>query len=220
LPITRKTEIKKKTAAEIRGQITLAEKYANVSSEAFEAMLRLIYYNDENIEMLHACQLYLFAHDYNLVKLSLLIEKIIGGGEVTSHTVLPLLDVAYNPLMEENRELQSKLKDIGMKFVVQNIDKMDFAPLQYMSPVIGTQILQQIQSVLSPNWRSMDVNIAKSKGSPQEFEDTSDSDVVKSKSDPKIKNKGSESSRKPKSKPITGKKDQPPSSALAKKKKT
>jgi len=145
-----------KKASEFRGQvIILDEKYSNISPDAFESMLRLIYYNDENIEMLHACQLYLFAHDYNLVKLSLLIEKIISGGEVTCKTVLPLLDVAYNPLMEQNKELQPMLKEIGMKFVVQNIEKMDFGPLQHMSPVIGTQILQHIQSVFSRDWRSM-----------------------------------------------------------------
>jgi len=209
-----------KKASEFRGQvIILDEKYSNISPDAFESMLRLIYYNDENIEMLHACQLYLFAHDYNLVKLSLLIEKIISGGEVSCKTVLPLLDVAYNPLMEQNKELQPMLKEIGMKFVVQNIEKMDFGPLQHMSPVIGTQILQHIQSVFSRDWRSMDLNIAKSKGSQQEIEETSDSDILKSKSDPKLKNKGSESARKPKSKqPTSGKKEQPPT--LNKKKKT
>jgi len=136
------------------GQITL-EKYPNVSAQAFESMLRLMYYSNEDFEMHHACQMYLFAREYNLVKLSLLIEKIVSCGEVSAITVLPLLDVAYNPLMAENPELQTRLKDNGMNYVIQNVDKIDFAPLQNMPALIGTQILQQLQQVLASNWRNM-----------------------------------------------------------------
>jgi len=89
---------------------------------------------------------------------------------VTATTALALLDVAYNPLMADN-PLQRKLKDGGMKFVIQHVDKVDFLPLQYMSPLIGTQILQQLQQVLAPNWRSMVLSSPRSNNSesPRKF---------------------------------------------------
>jgi len=152
------------------GPVYLDEKYANISPGAIEAMFRLFYYAEQEMEVLHACQLFVFARDFNLVRLSMVIEKIISSGEVTATTALALLDVAYNPLMAEN-PLQKRLKDGGMKFVIQNVDKIDFLPLQNMSPLIGTQILQQLQQVLAPNWRSMVLSSPRSNGSesPRKF---------------------------------------------------
>jgi len=105
--------------------------------------------------LLYACQLFLFAHDFNLGKLSVLIEQIISTREASVTNVLALLDVAYNPLMESNPDLQRKLKETGIRYVIQNVDKIDFVPLQNMSPLIGAQILVQLQQVLASNWRTM-----------------------------------------------------------------
>jgi len=137
------------------GPIVLDEKYYNISPQAFEAMLRLMYYSEQDMDLLYSCQLFLFAHDFNLIKLSALIEKIISTREASVTNVLALLDVAYNPLMASNPDLQRKLKEAGIRFVIQNVDKIDFVPLQNMSPLIGTQILVQLQQVLAGNWRTM-----------------------------------------------------------------
>uniref|UniRef100_A0A6B2L3Q2 BTB domain-containing protein n=1 Tax=Arcella intermedia TaxID=1963864 RepID=A0A6B2L3Q2_9EUKA len=137
------------------GFISLDEKHSEVSAPAFEALLRLLYYSDEELDMVHACQLYMFSRDYNLVRLSLLIEKVISNGEIAVNNVIPVLGVAFNYLMNENPELQNKLKDQGMKFVVQHVDKVDFYPLGKMASVIATQILQQVQQVLTPSWKTL-----------------------------------------------------------------
>jgi len=42
------------------------------------------------------------------------LEKVIGGQDITVETVLNVLDVAYNPLMEENPTLQKSLMEQGM----------------------------------------------------------------------------------------------------------
>ena len=74
-----------------------------------------------------------------------MLEKVIGGQEITIGTVLNVLDVAYNPLMEENPTLQKSLMEQGLNFTVTNIDKINFENLQAMPPVIAMHILVTLQ---------------------------------------------------------------------------
>jgi len=63
-----------------------------------------------------------------------------------------VLDVAYNPLLEENPALQKNLMEEGLNFAVANVDKINFEPLQTLPPIIATHILQALQRKIGKNW--------------------------------------------------------------------
>jgi len=132
--------------------LTLDSKYARITPGAFHAMLRYFYYSDTNITMLHATELVDFVKDYHLDKLYRVLEKVIGGQDITIETVLNVLDVAYNPLLEENPSLQKNLQEEGLNFAVNHVDRINFEPLQSMPPIIATHILQALQRRIGKNW--------------------------------------------------------------------
>jgi len=118
-------------------------------------MLRFLYYSETGIDILSACELVPFAKDFKLVKLCLTLEKIVGGQGVSVPSCLPVLHVAYNPLMVENTPLQQKLKQEGLDFAVTNMDKIDFKPLEFMNPQISSHILQRLQQTIGNKWSSL-----------------------------------------------------------------
>jgi hypothetical protein len=100
--------------------------------------------------MLVSC--FLFSREMKLTKLSHTIEIVLNQKDFSLHSLLPILDVAFSPLMSTNQELQKQLQTNGLRFAVENIDKIDFASLQFMSPVIGMYILKLLQQGLSESW--------------------------------------------------------------------
>lgn len=62
-------------------------------------MLKFVYYGDEAVGMQHATELVSFAKDYRLNAFYKVLENVVGGQEVSTATVLSVLDVAYHPLM-------------------------------------------------------------------------------------------------------------------------
>jgi len=139
----------------VKKGITLDSKYLRVSPSAFHAMLKFFYYSDSAISLLNATVLVDFAKDFHLERLYKILEKVIGGQDIGIETVLSVLDVAYNPLMEENPSLQKNLKEEGLNYAVNNLEKINFNPLQAMPPIIATHIIQAIQSRIGKNWKAI-----------------------------------------------------------------
>jgi len=135
--------------------VYLEDKYGRIQHKAFDGMLRFLYYGEVSIDMLSACELVPFVKDFKLQKLCTLLEKIVGGQDVSTPTCLPVLHVAYNPLMGENPSLQQKLKQEGLDYAVTNMDKIDFKPLEFMSPQISSHILQRLQQTIGNKWTSL-----------------------------------------------------------------
>jgi len=132
--------------------LSLHQKYCTISSGAFDSMFRFFYYGFKNFDILHACQLFLFAREMRLDKLSIAIEFALSKKDFNQQSILPILDVAFNPLLNSNPDLQKQLQENGLKYAVQNVDKIDFGVLMYMSPIVGMNILISIQHVLGNNW--------------------------------------------------------------------
>jgi len=130
----------------------LDQKYGNISSGAFDSMFRFFYYGFKQFDILHACQLFLFSREMHLDKLSIAIELALSKKDFNHLSILPILDVAFNPLLNSNPELQKTLQDNGLKFAVQNVEKIDFGVLMYMTPLVGMHILISIQHVLGTNF--------------------------------------------------------------------
>jgi len=104
------------------------------------------------MDIIHACQLFLFAREMKLDRLSMAIQSVLSHSDFSLHSILHILDVSFSPLMEINPELQRQLQDNGLRYALQNIDKIDFLPLRTMSPVIGMQLLILLQRILADNW--------------------------------------------------------------------
>jgi len=131
---------------------TLDAKYNNITPEALDSMFRFFYYHETKMDILHACQLFLFCKEMKLGKLSHTIEIVLNQKEFNLNSILPILDVAFSPLMNTNPELQKQLQHNGLRFAVENINKIEFIELQKMNPLIGMNILQLLQKGLSESW--------------------------------------------------------------------
>jgi len=132
--------------------LSLDPRYGNITAEAFDSMFRFFYYNEHHMDIIHACQLFLFAREMKLDKLSIVIQNVLRDSDFSLHSILHILDVAFSPLMEINPELQRQLQENGLRFALQNVDKIDFLPLRLMSPLIGMQLLILLQRALGENW--------------------------------------------------------------------
>jgi hypothetical protein len=115
-------------------------------------MFRFFYYNEQHIDIIFACQLFSFARDMKLDKLSVAIQSVLSHSDFSLNSILHILDVSFSPKMEINPELQRQLQDNGLRYALQNIDKIDFLPLRMMTPVIGMQLLILLQKALGDNW--------------------------------------------------------------------
>jgi len=131
---------------------TLDPKYGNITVQAFDSMFRFFYYGVQHFDILHACQLFQFAKDMNLYKLSQTIEQVLSRKEFSEFSIIPLLDVAFNPLLNSNQDLQRQLQEDGLRYAVKHSDKIDFTLLQYLSPCVGMNILLLLQQTLRNNW--------------------------------------------------------------------
>jgi len=127
-------------------------RYGNITTDAFDSMFRFFYYNEQHMDIIHACQLFLFAREMKLEKLTLTIQNVLSHSDFSLHSILHILEVSFSPLMDINPELQRQLQDNGLRYALQNIDKIDFLPLRTMSPTIGMQLLILLQRILADSW--------------------------------------------------------------------
>jgi hypothetical protein len=129
------------------------ERYKNFSAEAFNAMLKYIYYGEENIDPLPATELIGFCKEFGLPDLLNVCEEIIRKG-IATNTVLAILAVAYT--MPEKPDLQKELKTNCLEFIVRNLPKIVLEPLYKMAPQIGADILVAIQKEIGHRWVIVD----------------------------------------------------------------
>lgn len=137
--------------------------YPRLTAEAFESLLKFIYYSEKNISLLHATQIYLFAKDYKLNVLLSTLDNVMGTAEVDVPSVLFMLQIAFLE-MNDKKELQQSLKSKGLQFVVMHLDRIDFKPLDGMAPIIGTSIVESVQAAVRKhhqNWELMKAHFNK-----------------------------------------------------------
>jgi len=132
--------------------LTLDQRYCNITRDAFDSMFRFFYYSFHSFDVLHACQLFVFARDMKLTKLSHCIESVLSKRDFSIQSILPILDVAYSPLLNSNPDLQKQLQENGLQYAIHHIDKIDFSSLVQMTPLIGTNVLLLLQQCLSDHW--------------------------------------------------------------------
>jgi len=102
---------------------------SNISASTFRFLLQFLYYGDEDIEPLPACELVGFARQYEINDLVRLCENKIRNS-VNIDTVLGILEVAYQPEMVAKPDLVEELKQKTFPFVLENFNAIDFTPLK------------------------------------------------------------------------------------------
>jgi hypothetical protein len=102
---------------------------SNISPSSFRFLLQFLYYGDDEIEPLPACELVGFARQYEINDLVRLCENKIRNS-VNIDTVLGILEVAYQPEMVAKPDLVEELKQKTFPFVLENFNAIDFTPLK------------------------------------------------------------------------------------------
>jgi len=100
-----------------------------ITASSFRFLLQFLYYGEDNIEPLPACELVGFARMYELGDLVTLCENKIRNS-VNIDTVLGILEVAYQPEMVAKPDLVEELKQKTFPFVLENFNAIDFTPLK------------------------------------------------------------------------------------------
>jgi len=134
---------------------SLDPKYSNITAHAFDSMFRYFYYGSHQLDVIDACQLFVFAREMNLDKLTYLIEAVLARKEFSLVSIISILDIAFSPLLSSSPDLQNQLQDNGIRYAVTNIDKIDFSSLMQRSPLIGMNILTLLQQALGQSWASI-----------------------------------------------------------------
>lgn len=102
---------------------------SGISASSFRFLLQFLYYGDDDIEPLPACELVGFARNYEINDLVRLCENKIRNS-VNITTVLGILEVAYQPEMVAKPDLVEELKQKTFPFVLENFNAIDFTPLK------------------------------------------------------------------------------------------
>eukprot|EP01121_Diplochlamys_sp_Union-15-3_P012477 TRINITY_DN3740_c0_g2_i1.p1 TRINITY_DN3740_c0_g2~~TRINITY_DN3740_c0_g2_i1.p1 ORF type:complete len:352 (-),score=81.54 TRINITY_DN3740_c0_g2_i1:113-1168(-) len=100
----------------------------NLSSDAFQSFLRWTYFSDGDVAPLSATQLIEFSKAFGLSALRKLCEDKVSTN-ISSHTVLPILNVAYSA-MEDNPSLKQELISSSLDFVAGHLKEIDLSSLQ------------------------------------------------------------------------------------------
>ena len=125
-----------------------------ISLSGFRSMLKFLYYGDDNIEPLPACELVGFARNYGLHDLLTLCENKIRNS-IAKETVVEILEVAYQPEMAQKQELVEELKSKTFPFIAENFSTIDLSPLRNRmngkTVMIAADLLLYLQDVHTNN---------------------------------------------------------------------
>lgn len=114
-----------------------------LSPEAFKSVLKFLYYGDDEIQTLPACELITFTRKYKLPSLLQICEDIIRHG-VSVESVVQILAVSYLP--DGTPGLNEELRGKCLPFILQNFDRVDLKLIQTYNPLMVVDLLLDIQN--------------------------------------------------------------------------
>lgn len=115
-----------------------------LTAEGFKQMIRFLYYGDDNIEPLPACELVGYARSMDLGDLVTVCENKIRNS-ISVQTVLDILKVAYSPDMAQKQDLVEELKSKTWPFIMDHFTEIDLLPLRGMLKQISQDLLLKVQ---------------------------------------------------------------------------
>mmetsp|Transcript_8105 Transcript_8105/g.34094 ORF Transcript_8105/g.34094 Transcript_8105/m.34094 type:complete len:566 (+) Transcript_8105:285-1982(+) len=115
-----------------------------ITATTFKSMLKFLYYGDDNIDPLPACELVEFSRRYKLHSLLRICEDKIRNS-INKSTVLEILNVAHMPADTGKADLVDELKSKAYPFLLENFTQVDLSPIRFYNPLISIEILVRLQ---------------------------------------------------------------------------
>jgi len=115
-----------------------------LSVEGWQQMSRFLYYGDEGVDALPACELVGFGRQMELEDLVVVCENKIRNS-VDINTVISVLEVAYSPAIAHKQELVTHLKSKVFPFILEHYCEVNLQPLRMMNPIIAQDLLLKLQ---------------------------------------------------------------------------
>jgi len=117
-----------------------------ITSEAFESLLKFVYYGESAVPPLHAVELVTFSFEYGMLELNKLCYEIISKN-INTKTALPILGVTYleisplEVLTSDLKDLVKNIKRTALFYIHNNIKQIDLKPLKKMNPHVAVDIV-------------------------------------------------------------------------------
>jgi len=117
-----------------------------MAPEAFRSVLKFIYYGDQDITPLLACDVAPFAKKFEAFELQRITESVIAHN-ISANNVLPILKVAYLPENMDRAEMAS-LRAHCLMFLTQHVAAVNLDPLMDLDIRISVDILRAWQKTV------------------------------------------------------------------------
>ena len=111
-----------------------------LSPDAFRAMLRFIYYGDDNIATTHACDIQQFAERMFMHDFQSICQDVIGSS-ISSVNVMTVLQMTYHEARDQKEMMVLRQK--ALAYLVENIADIDLSHINNLS--IAMDILTEWQ---------------------------------------------------------------------------
>ena len=115
----------------------------HTSVKAFNSMLKFLYYADDKIDVISACELVDISRKFKLHTLCRIVEEI-ALNNVSNKSCLQVLQIAYLPY-EGKVELANEIKARTLPFIIDNIHHVDLSNLANYDPMMACDIVHQYQ---------------------------------------------------------------------------
>jgi hypothetical protein len=117
-----------------------------MAPEAFRSVLKFIYYGDQDITPLLACDAAPFAKRFEASELQRITESVIAHN-ISANNVLPILKVAYLPENMDRAEMAS-LRAHCLMFLTQHVGSVNLDPLMELDIRISVDVLRAWQKTV------------------------------------------------------------------------
>jgi hypothetical protein len=117
-----------------------------MAPEAFRSVLKYIYYGDQDVTPLLACDAAPFAKRFEAIELQKITESVIAHN-ISANNVLPILKVAYLPENMDRAEMAS-LRAHCLMFLTQHVASVNLDPLMELDIRISVDILRAWQKTV------------------------------------------------------------------------
>jgi len=123
--------------------------HLNISPEAFDCMLKFVYYLESDIPPAIAAELIPWTVDYNMMDLQKLCYDIIQAS-IIPESFLSILGCTYMPYADipnfQYVATVEKIRKNAMAYVVVHLSEIGFSKLGKMNPQIAVDVLLAIQA--------------------------------------------------------------------------
>ena len=126
---------------------------ANITAKSFAAMLKFLYFGEEKIDVMSACELVDIARKFKLHTLTRIVEEI-AKNNISNKSVLSILQTAYLPASEGKTDLVNEIKGKTLPFILDNIQHIDLSSLHTYPPMMAVDIVLHLQETTKEQLKS------------------------------------------------------------------